>query len=154
MDSVHKVEPIITSACALVINPEGLVLAVSRRDNHADFGIPGGKREGGETPIETAIRETYEETRVKLFPEGMVHIYSGMGRKFYCATYLATMYDDSELTAGGVGNEGVVKWLDYTDVIVGTFREYNVRLLREIFRVLGGVSLPRQSDIREISQRA
>jgi 8-oxo-dGTP pyrophosphatase MutT (NUDIX family) len=126
-------QPNIAAACSLVINPCGLVLAVSRRDDPTDFGLPGGKREGCETPLQTAIRETFEETRVRLFPEHMVPIYAGQGRKFYCATYLATKYDDSEI---GSSEEGVVKWLDYAEVLPGTFRNYNARLLREILRVI------------------
>jgi ADP-ribose pyrophosphatase YjhB (NUDIX family) len=126
-------KPVISASCSLVISPQGLVLSVSRKDNPTDFGLPGGKREGNETPKQTAIRETFEETRVKLFPEYLVPIYAGMGRKFYCATYLATKYDDSEL---GSSEEGVVKWLDYAEVLPGTFRDYNSRLLREILRVI------------------
>jgi 8-oxo-dGTP pyrophosphatase MutT (NUDIX family) len=126
----------ITSACALVINPEGLVLSVSRRDDHNDFGLPGGKSERSDhSGIDTAIRETWEEARVKLFPEHLVHVYSGMGRKFYCATYLATKYDDSEM--GSSSEEGIVKWLDFAAVLPGTFHEYNTRLLREVMRMLG-----------------
>lgn len=129
----------ITSACALIINPEGLVLGVSRRTDHNDFGLPGGKKDFIDRDgIDCAIRETYEETRVRLYPEHMIHVFSGQGRKYYCATYLATKYDDSEMCSS---EEGLVKWLDYADVIPGTFKDYNTLLLREILRVLGSYQL-------------
>ena len=39
------------SACVVLINPEGLVLGVSRKDNHNDIGLLGGKRESNDKDI-------------------------------------------------------------------------------------------------------
>lgn len=47
---------------ALVFSPEGKVLAVSRKDDPNDLGLPGGKAEDGETPFEAVVREVEEET--------------------------------------------------------------------------------------------
>lgn len=49
------------SAAVVIIERDGQVLAVSRRDNHADLGLPGGKIEPGESPITAACREAAEE---------------------------------------------------------------------------------------------
>ena len=51
------------TAQVVLINKEGLILGVSRKTNHCDFGLPGGKMdpEDGGNPIVTAIRETREE---------------------------------------------------------------------------------------------
>jgi 8-oxo-dGTP pyrophosphatase MutT (NUDIX family) len=46
----------------LLIWNHGYVLAVSRHGKPHDLGLPGGKVEAGETPLQAAIRETREET--------------------------------------------------------------------------------------------
>jgi 8-oxo-dGTP pyrophosphatase MutT (NUDIX family) len=52
----------ITSACVVVLDESlGRVLGVSRRATDL-WGLPGGHRERGESPAETAARELYEET--------------------------------------------------------------------------------------------
>lgn len=53
------------SVAALLIRPDdGYVLAVSRRDEPDNLGLPGGKVEEHETPEEALGRETNEETSV------------------------------------------------------------------------------------------
>jgi 8-oxo-dGTP pyrophosphatase MutT (NUDIX family) len=115
----------------LVINPKGEVLAVSRRENHTDFGLPGGSREGLESPVITAIRETWEETRVKLYEEHMAQIHIMLGYRKVCATYLALKYDDSLISQG---DAGVVSWVPFTRIMSGTFQDYNRALLESIVR--------------------
>ena len=50
------------AVCALVLNSEGLILGVSRKDDHTAFGVPGGKVEDNETVVEALHREMLEET--------------------------------------------------------------------------------------------
>jgi hypothetical protein len=47
------------TAQVVLINEEGLILGVSRKDNHTDFGLVGGKMdpEDNNDPMITAIRE-------------------------------------------------------------------------------------------------
>ncbi len=53
---------------ALMVNPKGEVLAVSRKTNHEDLGFPGGKPEPGETYEKALAREIFEETGCQIFP--------------------------------------------------------------------------------------
>ena len=49
-------------ACGCVIIKEGKVLLI--KDNHGNWGVPKGHVEKNETEIETAVRETKEETNI------------------------------------------------------------------------------------------
>ena len=53
------------------------VLLLKRKDNVpycGKWGFPGGGAEKGETPVEAAIRETAEETGIKVLPEDLVFL--------------------------------------------------------------------------------
>lgn len=52
----------IYSVVAVITDDQGRFLAVSRKDDHDDLGLPGGKIEPGESPEEAVVRELYEET--------------------------------------------------------------------------------------------
>lgn len=63
-------------ACGvLAINNEGALLLQRRRDT-GQWAIPMGKQETGETVTECAIRETEEETGVRVEVTGILGIYS------------------------------------------------------------------------------
>src|SRR5688572_6151064 len=58
-------------SAVILIDPAGRVLLQQRDDDHPPAGygrwaIPGGGREGDESPRETALREFEEETSVRL----------------------------------------------------------------------------------------
>ncbi len=52
------------AVCVLSINKDNAewFLGVSRKHDHTNFGLPGGKVDNGEECIDAAIRETKEET--------------------------------------------------------------------------------------------
>lgn len=54
------------AASAWIIHESGLVLAVSRKHDENDLGLPGGKLDPNETFREAAIRETKEETNLDI----------------------------------------------------------------------------------------
>ncbi|MCG7422755.1 NUDIX domain-containing protein [Micrococcus sp. ACRRV] len=66
-------EPAEIRVSAVVIaRPDRRVLTV-RKAGTAVFMFPGGKHEPGETPLETAVRETREETGLRIRPDELVH---------------------------------------------------------------------------------
>ncbi|KAF0846965.1 NUDIX hydrolase [Nocardia caishijiensis] len=58
---------------AWVLIDNGRILCARPRGKDV-FYIPGGKREGSETDLETLVREVAEELTVELSPETAVHV--------------------------------------------------------------------------------
>jgi 8-oxo-dGTP pyrophosphatase MutT (NUDIX family) len=59
------------TVAAVISDPRGRVLLVRKRGSTA-FIQPGGKREAGETALQTLARELHEELGVRLRPETAV----------------------------------------------------------------------------------
>jgi 8-oxo-dGTP pyrophosphatase MutT (NUDIX family) len=118
-------------ACVLMINGDGHILAVSRKDDKNDFGLPGGKVEPGETPIEAAMRELYEETGFKVSNAQHHMIYHAESDGKLAVTYQLT----GELKQISTPTEtGVVSWVTPDVLAAGkTFGEYN----RNLFKAIG-----------------
>jgi 8-oxo-dGTP pyrophosphatase MutT (NUDIX family) len=114
------------AACVLITH-NGLVLSVSRRDDHTKFGLPGGKVDPGETSIEAAVRELYEETSIKVSPEDLTLIYAEEDSAFfYCECFVVKYLPSFE--PKNMPNEGVVAWKEWEDLFNGPFGSYNKRL--------------------------
>jgi len=120
---------LVRAACMLVINSVGTILQVSRRDNHTDWGLPGGGREEGESPLQTAIRELWEETQVRVQEKDCLLLHTGEEprTRAIVATFLALEYDAREM--GAVSDEGLVRWGGYRALLEGSFGQYNAQLL-------------------------
>ena len=58
----------LVSAVALIVEPSGRFLAGRRKHPSGEglYACPGGHLEFGETPVQAAVREAYEETGIKL----------------------------------------------------------------------------------------
>ncbi len=108
------------SAQVILINPEGYVLGVSRKDDHNDFGLPGGKMdpEDNDDPKITAVRETKEETGLDITNLRLIFAIHKDGFMGY--TYLADYSGNIE------HNEPhVVKWQPMEVLVNGRFGKYN-----------------------------
>lgn len=89
-------------AACILLRQDGRVLSVCRRENHALWGMPGGKVDPGEDVVATALRETREETGLQLRAEDLRLLYSGTsaGDKDFVTTtflYVGEPIDKSQL---------------------------------------------------------
>lgn len=108
------------TAQVVLINPEGLILGVSRKDDHNDFGLIGGKMDPQDDndPINTAIREAREETGLEIYNLRLVFAIHKEGFMGY--TYLADYKGEIN------HNEPhVVKWVPMERLVLGSFGKYN-----------------------------
>lgn len=108
------------TAQVVLINPEGLALGVSRKTDHNDFGLPGGKMdpEDNGDPMITAIRECKEETGLDITNLRLIfaiHKSGNMGHT-YLADYTGEIEHDEP---------HVVKWVPFQVLINGSFGRYN-----------------------------
>lgn len=113
----------------LIVSKDGLVLAVSRKDDHTMWSMPGGKVDPGETPVEAASRELKEETGLDAHELSPIH--SAFDGEYVCTTFAC----DAE---GAIDTEesGLIRWVTpqvLCDPESSPFYEYN----RELFRDLG-----------------
>jgi len=102
----------------VLLNEKGQVLAVSRKDNHNDFGLVGGKVDEGETIIEAAIRETKEETGLDITNlRCILQMFKNykMGYTFL-ADWSGTIYTKEP---------HIVKWTSFETINKGSFGEWN-----------------------------
>jgi len=119
------------TAQVVLINKEGYVLGVSRKTDHNDFGLPGGKMdpEDNENPITTAIRETLEETGLRISNLKLVFAIHKSGNMGY--TYMADY--EGEINHN---EPHVVKWVPFDVLISGSFGKYN-QLVSESLESMG-----------------
>jgi mutator protein MutT len=116
------------SVAALVFR-EGKVLAVSRKNNHSDFGLAGGKIDPGETPEEAIIRELREETgisarRLRKVYEDLDRVENGESRP--CRTYLVEEWSGEIISK----ENAVIKWILPDELFLpsNSFCKYNIAL--------------------------
>jgi 8-oxo-dGTP pyrophosphatase MutT (NUDIX family) len=115
------------AACVIIRDNNGLVLGVSRKDNHNDFGLVGGKHDDTDPNIEfTAIREAKEETGLDIYNLQLIDnsVWGGYQQHCFVAEYKGRIeYDEPH----------VVKWLTPEILLDGCFGEYN----EMVFKMLG-----------------
>jgi len=103
----------------VLLNENGEVLGVSRKDDHSNFGLIGGKCDPEDVDeIAAAIRETKEETGLDISNLRCIfQMYKdGYMGYTYLADYTGEIYTDEP---------HVVKWTDFKTLISGSFGEWN-----------------------------
>jgi ADP-ribose pyrophosphatase YjhB (NUDIX family) len=105
----------------VLINENGNICLVSRKNDHNDFGLPGGKVDEGETYEEAAIREVKEETGLDIKNLEMIfamHRKGRMGHTFI-AEYTGNIDYDEE------AEPHIVKWGKMKEAVDGKFGYWN-----------------------------
>jgi ADP-ribose pyrophosphatase YjhB (NUDIX family) len=133
------------TAQVVLINPEGLILGVSRKDNHNDFGLIGGKMdpEDNNNPMNTAIRECKEETGLDISNLRLVFAIHKNGNMGY--TYLADY-------SGEINHDEphIVAWKPMETLINGSFGKYNQMVSESLTDM--GIKFQLSIDIEALSQ--
>ena len=116
----------------VIVNPEGLVCLVSRKHDHEDFGLIGGKADEGETPRQAAVRECTEETGIKITNLRLVFAMHRKGRMGF--TYIADY--SGEIDYDKEKEPHVVKWAKMVDATKGSFAYWN-KMVTESLKSMG-----------------
>lgn len=113
------------SVQVVILNERGDTLCVSRKDNHKDFGLPGGKVDPEDASLEDAlIREVKEETGLIIEKEDLLKVYSFCKNGYMGHTYLCEKYKGEIQT----DEPHVVKWSNFQEVTEGSFGNWNTNV--------------------------
>lgn len=115
------------AVCALVLNSEGLILGVSRKNDHTAFGVPGGKVEDNETVVEALHREMLEETGYHIIVDNELPFVSDVDG-YTTATFKVKI--DTDAVQHSITETGVVKYVPKQTLLDGPFGQYNKQLFK------------------------
>jgi 8-oxo-dGTP pyrophosphatase MutT (NUDIX family) len=116
----------------VIVNEEGLVCLVSRKHDHSDFGLPGGKVDEGESPREAARRECKEETGITVTNLRLVFAMHRKGRMGH--TFIADY--KGEINYDKDKEPHVVKWDKMVEATKGSFAYWN-KMVTESLKSMG-----------------
>lgn len=124
-----------TGSCVIIKNSDGKFLATSRRNAPDLWGLPGGKIDPEELPINAAVRELKEETDININKKDLNLVYEGLcgpgkdGRTFYVYTYEFT--GDCDNVPFKAIEPGIdVQWVTKEQLNNGPFGSYNQQAIQ------------------------
>ena len=103
-----------------VINEKGQILVLKRSDS--TWGMPGGWADVGESPYETARRETFEETGLTVVPKGYIAVthktpetYPGFASQVNICVAVEPIAESQKVTLSHEHSD--FRWIDNVDQI-------------------------------------
>ena len=124
----------------LTVSRAQKILVVSRRNDHNDFGLIGGKKDDSDSSLESAAaREFTEETGLTNFRIGR-EVFNKFTGEFHDVTFLTHLETDvfdmrsanKKLIEAG---EGIMAWKDWDTLYQGTFGEYNRQINKTWYEI-------------------
>ena len=118
-------QPLLQAACVLIVSDDMKVLAVSRKNDPTDFGMPGGKIDPGEDAVTAAARELEEETG--LIAKNLRHVFSSDDGEYETHTFMGEISGTIDTP-----ESGVIRWVAPHVLVSGMFGDYNRRLFSKL----------------------
>lgn len=113
----------------VLLNDNGEILSVSRKNNHNDFGLIGGKvDETDNSRFDALIRETKEETGLTIYEKDLTLVFAMHKNGYMGYTYLCKYWEGNIET----NEPHIVKWTNFTTILNGSFGDYNIQLMSSL----------------------
>lgn len=128
------------AVCVVLLDNMLMVMAVSRKDDHKKFGLPGGKVDPGESDEDAARREMLEETgiTIKNLRPILRSTCVGGDQDYDTTTFLAK-FDPTVPCVKPKAGEGVAKYVEWGTLFEGPFGSYNFEVTTALRKLLEGL---------------
>lgn len=99
---------------AAIFNDDGQALLIKRRDD-GTWSHPGGFTEPNERPVDTAVRETKEETGLDVEPRGLVGVYPRIAGEYGPHGFVGLVYL-CEVVGGNMASSRESETVKYQEI--------------------------------------